>query len=303
MKVLITTSSFGKDISAPLDKCAAKCEIIMNPHGRKVTREEFLYLSEDVDGIIAGTETIDRELLMMRPTIKVISRCGVGMDNIDLDACKELGVLVYNTPDAPVDSVAELTLTLVLELLKNVSGMTASLKEKKWNRLSSSMLKGKNVGIVGMGRIGKRVAELIGAFGVNLAYYDIEKKNVKIEYKTLEELLTWADIVSIHSSVAQNGVALIGSPELKMMKKEAYLVNTARGRLVDEDALYDCLISGCLVGAALDVFPEEPYKGKLCELDNIILTPHIASSAKEARAVMEMEAVNHLLTGLGVLDD
>ena len=139
MKVLITTSSFGKAVSEPLDVCKEKCEVILNPYGRKLTTEEFVELSVDVDGVIAGVEAITRDALLQRPNIKVISRCGVGMDSVDLDACKELGVKVYNTPNAPVDSVAELTVTVMLDLLKNVSNMNAQMKGRQWNKMSGCM--------------------------------------------------------------------------------------------------------------------------------------------------------------------
>lgn len=299
MKVLITTSSFGKAVSEPLDICKEKCEVILNPYGRKLSTEEFVKLSVDVDGVIAGVENITKEALLQRPNIKVISRCGVGMDSVDLDACKELGVKVYNTPNAPVDSVAELTVTILLDLLKNVSNMNADLKAGKWNKMSGYMLKDKKVGIIGMGRIGQRVASLLRAFGAEISYTDIEKKDLEYSYKNKKELLEWADIVSIHSSACEEEY-IIGEEELRHMKKEAYLVNTSRGKFIDEEALYLALKDYRIQGAALDVFAQEPYQGKLCSLDNVILTPHISSSAKEGRAVMELEAVHNLFKGLGL---
>lgn len=300
MKVLITTSSFGKAVSEPLDVCKEKCEVILNPYGRKLTTEEFIELSEGVDGVIAGVENITREALLQRPNIKVISRCGVGMDSVDLDACRELGVKVYNTPNAPVDSVAELTVAIMLDLLKNVSNMNADLKAGKWNKMSGCLLKDKKVGIIGMGRIGQRTAFLLQAFGAEISYMDIEKKDVEYSFMDKGELLAWADIVSIHSSACEEGKYIIGEEDIQMMKKDAYLVNTSRGKFIDEKALYVALKDHRIQGAALDVFAEEPYKGELCSLDNVILTPHISSSAKEGRAVMELEAVHNLFAGLGL---
>lgn len=298
-KILITTSSFGKAVSEPLDICKEKCEVILNPYGRKLSTEEFVELSADVDGVIAGVENITRDALMQRPNIKVISRCGVGMDSVDLNACKELGVKVYNTPNAPVDSVAELTVTVMLDLLKNVSNMNADLKAGKWNKMSGCMLKDKKVGIIGIGRIGQRVASLLQAFGAEIAYTDIEKKDTSYSFMGKRELLEWSDIVSIHSSACDEGY-IIGKEDFRYMKKEAYLVNTSRGKFIDEEALYQALKDHRIQGAALDVFAEEPYQGKLCSLDNVILTPHISSSAKEGRAVMELEAVHNLFKGLGL---
>lgn len=302
MKVLVTTSSFGKADRTPLNVLEEKCEVTLNPYGRKLSAEEFGELTDGVDGVIAGVEPITRDVLRKRPGLQVISRCGVGMDNVDLDACKELGIKVYNTPNAPVDSVAELTVTVMLDLLKNVSNMNASLKSGKWNKLTGVMLKGKKVGIIGLGRIGSRVASLLASFGSEIAYTDVEKKAAPYVFFDKNSLLDWADIVTIHSSFCEGGKYLIGAEELNRMTG-AYLVNTSRGRFIEEDALYDALHDGRLAGAALDVFQTEPYAGRLAELDNVILTPHVASSAKEGRAVMELEAVHNLFDGLGIAYD
>lgn len=302
MKVLVTTSSFGKADPAPLDELKKNCEVIPNPYGRKLTTGEFTELTEGIDAVIAGVEPITREALSQRRNIKVISRCGVGMDNVDQDACKEFGIKLFNTPEAPVSSVAELTVTIMLDLLKNVSNMNAYIKAGNWNKMSGLMLNGKKIGIIGFGRIGKRVAELLKPFGVDIAYTDIEDKHSDYSFMSKNELIKWADIITIHSSFCEEGQYIIGSDELNQME-DSYLINTSRGRFVDEDALYESLKKGMLAGAALDVFQTEPYKGKLIEFDNVILTPHVASSAKEGRAVMEMEAVQNLLKGLGINDD
>ena len=302
MKVLVTTSSFGKADPEPLIKLKEKCDVILNPYGRKLTVEEFIKLTEGIDGVIAGVEPITKDALAARRNIKVISRCGVGMDNVDQDACREFGISLFNTPEAPVSSVAELTVTVMLDLLKNVSNMNSSMKSGKWNKMTGLMLGGKKVGIIGLGRIGMRVAKLLEAFDAKIAYTDIEKKGVSYEYMEKSELLSWADIVTIHSSFCEDGTFIVGQNELELMEG-SYLVNTSRGRFVDEEALYSALSSGKLAGAALDVFAKEPYEGKLSNLENIIITPHIASSAKEGRAVMEMEAVENLLRGLGLSDD
>lgn len=303
MKVLISTSSFGKADDCPLKLCREKLDVILNPYGRKLTTEEFIDLTTDVDAVIAGVEDITREALQKRPNIKVISRCGVGMDSVDQDACKELGIKLYNTPNAPVDSVAELTVTILLDLLKNVSNMSTSLKSGSWNKMTGFLLKGKKVGIIGLGRIGSRVAQLLAPFGVEIAYTDIHDLGNEYPYMEKNVLLKWADIITIHTSSCEEGSYIIGKQDIQEMKETAFLVNTSRGKFIDEDALYDALTAGRLQGAALDVYREEPYKGKLCELGNVILTPHISSSAKEGRAVMEMEAVHNLLEGLGIAND
>lgn len=303
MKVLISTSSFGKADSKPLEVCKEKCEVIVNPYGRKLTTEEFIELTAEADAVIAGVENITREALVKRPNIKVISRCGVGMDNVDQEACKELGIKLYNTPNAPVASVAELTVTVMLDLLKNVSNMNRDLKAGNWNKMTGYMLNGKRIGIIGMGRIGRRVAELLHVFGVETAYTDIQDMKNGYTYMEKQALLLWADIITIHASNCKEGTFLLGAEDIQTMKGTSFLVNTSRGRFVDEDALYNALKTKRIQGAALDVYIEEPYQGRLCELDNVLLTPHISSSAKEGRAVMEMEAVQNLFEGLGINHD
>lgn len=300
MKVLISTSSFGRADSSPLDLIKNNADVALNPYGRKLTTQEFIDLTPDVDGVIAGVEDITREALEQRLNIKVISRCGVGMDNVDIEACKELGIKLYNTPNAPVGSVAELTVTFILALLKNVIPMNEALKTGEWNKMSGFMLSGKKVGIIGMGRIGRRVSEFLSSFGVEIAYNDIKDFGINYKYMPKDELLEWADIVTLHCSANLESGHVIDEHELECMKKSAYLVNTSRGKFINEEALYNHLSENKIAGAALDVFSVEPYKGKLSTLNNVILTPHVSSSAKEGRAVMEMEAVNNLLDGLGI---
>lgn len=300
MKVLISTSSFGKADNRPLKLCEEKLDVVLNPYGRKLTTEEFIALTADVDAVIAGVEEITREALEKRPNIRVISRCGVGMDSVDQEACKELGVKLYNTPNAPVDSVAELTVTIMLDLLKNVSNMNATLKSGSWNKMVGFLLKEKKVGIIGCGRIGRKVARLLAAFDAEIAYTDICDLRNGYIYMDKTALLGWADIVTVHASECKEDIYIIGRQELGQMKEKSFLVNTSRGKFVDEQALYEALTTGRILGAALDVYQEEPYNGRLCELGNVILTPHISSSAKEGRAVMETEAVHNLLEGLGI---
>ena len=225
------------------------------------------------------------------------------MDNVDQEACKELGIKLYNTPNAPVASVAELTVTVMLDLLKNVSNMNRDLKAGNWNKMTGYMLNGKRIGIIGMGRIGRRVAELLHVFGVETAYTDIQDMKNGYTYMEKQALLLWADIITIHASNCKEGTFLLGAEDIQTMKETSFLVNTSRGRFVDEDALYNALKTKRIQGAALDVYIEEPYQGRLCELDNVLLTPHISSSAKEGRAVMEMEAVQNLFEGLGINHD
>lgn len=297
-KIAITTTSFGVYDNGPLKLCKENgFDVVLNPYGRKVKSEELINLAKNALGLIAGTELIKEEVLLELTSLKAISRCGAGLDNIELDAAKRLGIKIFNTPDAPTIAVAELTIGLILDLLRKVSQMDRDMRNNQWQKRMGNLLQGKKVGIKGFGRIGKKVAELLGPFGCEIAYADpyVENRLLGLNRLSFDELLDWADIITIHVSVSEK---LIGEKEFESMKKGAFIVNTSRGGVIDELALYKYLANDYLSGAALDVFEEEPYIGPLKELDNIILTPHIGSYAKEARIEMERQAVENLLRGL-----
>lgn len=306
-KVFISTSSFGKDDKKPLEVLSSSgLTVNINPFGRKLTEEESAEYLKDADYLIAGTEILNREVLASSKKLKIISRCGVGVDNIDFQAAKEFGIAVYFTADSPTVAVAELTIALILDLLRLITPMSCALKSGTWEKRMGHLLNGKNVGIIGFGRVGQKVARLSIPFGVNIAYYDISRKKTDLPalFKTLPDILSWADIITLHCSASsRNDKNLIGVEELNRMKKGAWLINVSRGGVVDEKALYHSLKNGNLSGAALDVYSDEPYSGPLRELDNIILTPHIGSYAKEARIRMEIEAVNNLLNGIEDIQD
>lgn len=297
-RITITTSSFAAGDDTILDPLrSAGYEIRLNPYGRKLAEREVLELCEGSVGIIAGTEALHAAVLKRLAGLKVISRCGVGMENVDLDAAAAGGVKVYNTPDAPTLAVAELTVGLMLSLVRKTHRMHGAIKAGRWEKLTGNLLRGKHVGIVGFGRIGKKVAELLTAFGCVLAYTDpVVKESVRgVPALSLEDLLKWSDIVTLHVSTDR---MLLDEERLRLMKKGSWLVNVSRGGTVDEDALYGRLASGHLAGAALDVFTKEPYTGRLTELDTVVLTPHIGSYAVEARNEMERQAVDNLIKGL-----
>ena len=301
-EIVVTTTSFAKYDRTPLTLLDEKgFHLILNPYGRRLNKNELVELSKDAVGIIAGTEQIDASVLESLPKLKVISRCGIGIDNIDLDATKRRGIKVLSTPDAPTIAVAELTVGLILNLLRKINHMDTLMKNWKWEKVMGSLLFGKKVGIIGFGRIGKKVSELLAPFDCEVRYYDIrtEDEGQRTEAKgfrtDFESLLKISDIVSIHVSLKER---IIGENEIRIMKKGAWLVNASRGGVVDENALYEALKEGYLAGAALDVFEDEPYTGPLRKLDNVILTPHIGSYALEARVKMERQAVENLLKGL-----
>ena len=297
-KIAITSTSFGEYDSEPLDILKnAGFEVKLNSYKRKLSDGEVVEFCKDAVGIVAGTENLGDAILRKLPYIKVISRCGTGLDNVDLDAAKRLGIKIFNTPDIPTWAVAELTVGLVLDLMRKISLMNKELHNGLWQKRMGNLLYQKKVGIIGFGRIGRKVCALLMAFGCEVSYFDIKKEKEITGVKRLEldELLGISDIVTIHVSSSSR---LLDKDKINIMKKGAWLVNISRGGVVDENALYLALKRSHLAGAALDVFEQEPYKGSLAQLDNVVLTPHIGSYAKETRVKMEREAVENLIKGL-----
>jgi D-3-phosphoglycerate dehydrogenase len=303
-KILIGPSSFAETDKTPMDRLiAAGYEVVDNPYKRKLTKKELLDLFEaDVVGLIAGLETLDREVLEKAP-IQVISRVGAGISNVDLEAARDLGIQVFNTPDAPTNAVAELTIGAMLSLLRMISQMDQALHDGQWQKKIGIQLLGKTVAIVGFGRIGRRVAELLFPFGVKILVVDPyvdESACAGYRKVTLQAVLPEADVVTIHSS---GHGCIIGEEEFPHMKKGAYLLNVARGGVISEKALIKALENGTVAGAWLDTFEEEPYKGTLCNYPNVILTPHVGSYTAECRLQMENEAVDNLLNYLKMTGD
>ena len=301
MKVFISTSSFAEYDKSPLRLLESNgFEVVLNPYGRKLKPEEVVALAKGCAGIIAGTEPLTEEVLRQLPDLKAISRCGAGLDNVDVEAARKRGIAVKATPDAPTQAVAELTVALILNVLRRINFMDRQVRSGAWSKEMGGLLSGKTVGIIGLGRIGRRVTELLRPFGVKILASEPKPdrkwvKENKVRLTSLEELLRESDIVTLHVPYTEQNRNLINAGRLKIMKRGAILINTSRGGLVDEDALYQALKSGYLGGAALDVMETEPYHGSLKELNNVTLTPHIGSYAFEARVQMEMEAAKNLI--------
>lgn len=298
-KVFIATTTFGEDDPSVLKHLErAKIKYTLNPHRRRLSEEEIReILSEgEYHGLLAGLEPLTKGVLTQAKTLRVISRVGVGLDNVDQDAAKLLGIRVYNTPGVLTDSVAELSLGLILAALRKIVLLDRKMRLGRWEKKMGALLKDKVVGLVGFGNIGQRVAHLLKVFGAKVIFSDVQKiKEPGAKQVAFIQLLETADILSLHSSGKE---CLIGAKEIALMKPGVILVNTARGILIDEVALVQGLSSGKVACAALDVFQEEPYQGELLRQENVILTPHIGSYAKEARIEMERMAVENLIKGI-----
>jgi len=295
MNILITTASFGNH------PFPASWNVIFNPHGRKLTEPEIGQMVEEYQpvGIIAGVEPLTRQVMLKSGSLKVISRSGIGLDSVDIEAANELGITVVNTPDAPTVSVAELTIGLMLCIIRRINTMDANIKKGIWKGMPGMLMKGKTVGIIGCGRIGTQVARLVTAFGCNTLGYDpLVQKHEICKMTSLDEILVNADIITLHIPYSKENRHLIGARELKRMKSSSLLINAARGGIVDESALFDALVSGTISGAALDCFETEPYSGPLTQLENVLFTSHTGSDAIESKTNMERQALNNLVMAL-----
>ena len=294
MKALITTSTFAEYSQTPLEILReAGCVIVQNPTGKKVTTGYLMQELQDTDLLIAGTEELSRDILSKAPQLKVISRVGTGMDSVDLEAAKQLGIRVRNTPDGPTDAVAELTLGLMLDCCRHISKSDRDIRQGVWQKQMGQLLKGKTIGLVGYGHIGRRVAALVTAFGAEVIAYDpYVKEAISVSF---EACLRRSDLLSIHVPLTSDTEGLIGYKEFSQMKSSAYLLNVSRGGIVNEKDLEIALKNGQLSGAAIDTFEVEPYEGPLRNIDNVVLTSHIGSYAKESRIYMETQAVNYAL--------
>jgi len=299
--VLATTSSFAAEsphLLAWLKK--HPLNLVLNPWGRKLTEAELLELLEEHRpvGLLAGTEPITRGVLEKgRGYLRVISRVGAGWDNVDREAAAQFGIRVYRTVGVLTQAVAELTIGLMLSGLRAIGLHDRQLRQGVWQKRMGALLHGKVVGLIGFGAIGQRVGELARAFGATVIYHDPQPVSISwAESVPLPQLLQQADIISLHASGKKRILGL--AEQQSIGRRGVLLINTARGELVDEQALYSCLQEGYWSYACLDVFQKEPYQGPLCSLDNVMLTPHIGSYAREARRLMEEAAIENLVTGL-----
>ena len=258
-----------------------------------ISSDELKKTVSNYDALIVRSRTkVTKEIIEAGTQLKLIGRVGVGLDNVDLKAAEEESIKVVNTPEAPAEAVAELALGLILSLARNIPQADHSMKEGKWikSKLTGWELKGKTLGTIGLGNIGERVAKLSKAFGMNILITKRTPpdpallKELEAEFVPLSELLKRSDVVTIHIPYTAETHHMIGEKELQLMKKGAYLVNTSRGKIINENALLKALQSEKLKGAALDVYEfEPPTDWTLMQLPNVVCTPHIGAETEEAQ--------------------
>lgn len=297
-RVLITTVPFGEidPRSVQLLKAEPQIEYVINPLGRKLKEHELAEMIRDFDVLIAGTEPITSRVMNNAPRLKLISRVGIGLDNVDLKAAKERGILVSYTPDPPAPAVAELTIAHMLNLLRRVPFVDRKIRSGIWRRVSGGRLTNMTVGIIGTGRVGSRVLRHLQGFAPKKILVNDLKPDMNLyemyqaEYSDKETIFRNSDIITLHVPLTPRTNRLITSTEIDLMKPSALLINTSRGGIIDENDLYDALLQHRIGGAAIDVFVNEPYSGKLIEIDDVILSCHMGSMTDDCRSAMEIGA-------------
>ena len=295
-RILIATSPFGSAGRKPLDLLEATgWELVHNPKGRRLRAGEVGEMLEGMDAVVAGTEPYTRETLENARGLKVIARVGIGLDNVDLEYCCERGVTVTHTPDAPSQSVAELTVGQIINLARCLHQTDRSVREGAWNRFVGYLLCEMTIGVIGLGRIGKRVVKLLQPFEPKIMACDTGPdeafgKEYGLEWSDAETVFKEADLVTVHIPMNTRNTHFVNRERIALMKTGAFLINTSRGGVVDTDALTDAILQGHLGGAALDVFEDEPYQGPLVDCENAALSAHIGGSARLSRYMMELGA-------------
>jgi len=269
------------------------------------TEEEVIEVAKDADGIINQYAPITRKVIESLKKCKVIARYGVGVDNIDVEAATEHKIIVANVPDYCIDEVSTHTMALILACARGITLLNSKIKEKRWDFTLAKPLfrtQGKTLGLFGLGRIARMVAQKALGFGFKIIAYDPYVPRVDDGIKLVEfsQLFSDSDFISIHSPLTEETRHSFGENELKAMKKTAYLVNTARGSIIDEKALYKALEGRWIAGAALDVMEKEPpdWENSLLKLDNLIISPHISFYSEESYVELKTKVAQAVLSVL-----
>ena len=301
-RVLITTVPFADKNQLPLELLeSADLDYLINPLNRKLQSNELAEMVQDFDAVIAGTETIDKNVFLNANKLKLISRVGIGLDGVDLNFARQRDIQVAYTPDAPSPAVAELTIGLMISLLRGVHLSNMQMRSGEWKRIFGRRLSEITIGIIGAGRIGGRVIRRLVPFGSpRVLVNDISPNqdicpNLKLEWVTKDYIFRNADLISIHVPLSAQTRNLIGKEELSIMKPGALLINTARGGIINELDLFEALNANIIAGAAIDVFEKEPYSGPLTKCKDIILTAHMGSMSEDCRTNMEIQATKEVI--------
>ena len=295
LKVLISTVPFGDPERTPLDllESTKGVSYVINPLGRKFKEDEIAEYIRDFDILIAGTEKITKKVLANAKQLKLISRVGIGLDSVDLEEARRLGIKVSYTPEAPSPAVAELTIAHMLNLLRRLPTIDRKMRSGVWQRIMGERLANQTVGVIGTGRVGKRVIKLLQSFHPrNILVNDLNPDHdfyraFDAVHAEKERIFAECDVITLHVPLTKQTKNLIGSPQFRQMKKKSVLINTSRGGIVNEHDLHAALNDKTIAGAAIDVFEEEPYSGPLIEMENCLVSCHMGSMTDDCRTEME----------------
>ena len=296
--------------AAALEGLASRCMVAVHPEDDALQPAQLGDACRDAEGLLVVGVRVNEEVLKDAPRLRVVANCGVGYDNIDVAACTARGIAVTNTPGVLTDTTADLAFALLMAVARRVVEGDRLVREGRWQRWQWGMLWGADIhhqtlGLYGFGRIGQAVARRGRGFEMRVIYHDVQRAGAEIErelaaqFVDQETLLRESNFLSLHVPLTPETHHVIGARELTLMKPSAFLINTARGQVVDEEALVEALKSRAIAGAGLDVFEDEPdLHPELAKLDNAILLPHIGSATAETRLKMALLAVENLLAAL-----
>lgn len=307
MKVLTTPRSYGKTdptVFEMLEK--AGLEVIRNETGGILDREAMKRLLADCEGVIVGVDPLDTQVMAAAPRLRAIAKYGVGVDNIDLEAARARGIKVSRTVGANAEAVADYAMTLMLAVARRAAAIDARCRRGDWGKITTRDISGGVLGLLGLGAIGRLVARRAQGFGMTVMAYDpfwdedYARVNGIVKASP-EEICAQADVISLHLPLTEETRGTIGAPELAQMKPDAILVNTARGGLIDENALLDALAAGRIYGAGVDAFAQEPPEDpRWFTLENVVLGSHCAASTDGAARNMGRMATENLIRDLGL---
>jgi phosphoglycerate dehydrogenase-like enzyme len=299
-KVVVTTRAFSKNPFLREELLKYFPNALFNIQGKKLLGKELVDFIQDADGVIIGLEPINENLLALCPTIKIVAKYGVGLDNINIDDCRKNQVEIGWEGGVNRLSVAEMTLSFMLGLSRNIYKTSNQLKSGVWNKDGGFQLSGKTIGIIGVGNIGKELIRLLKPFSCNILVNDIiDQKDYYNQNKLIEtpkeELIKQSDIVTVHTPLNQEMEGFFDLDTFKLFKKSGYFINTARGGIVNQNDLKQALQKGIISGAAIDVYEEEPITDmEVLSIPTLINTPHIGGNTEEAVIAMGMSAIKHL---------
>ncbi len=303
-RVLITVPIFGKFSNAIELLVKAGYKVIRSPYPHPVKENKLIQIIGEVEAVIVGVDEMTADVIKTGKRLRVIARHGVGLDSVDVETATKQGVIVTNVVGANEDAVADLVFGLILSLARKIGRAVASVKKGNWESIVGVEIWQKTLGVIGTGKIGRRVIKRAQGFDMSILAYDVYPDRVLaekfgVQYVSLEDLMRDSDFISVHVPLSLETIGLVGEKEINLMKKSAYLINTARGKIVNEEALLVALRKKKIAGAALDVFSQEPPEcNALLILENVLGTPHMGANTEKAVRKVDLTCVKNVIQAL-----